>query len=297
MRIALLIAAKLAVGAAVLAVVLTRVPLAPVLDAVRHVAPTALLLAIVLFFAAHIVNALKLRVFLPDLGLWPAIRFTLLALLYGAVLPGQLAGDAVKAVRLMRVMQGGNAGHIAAAVALDKVVGLFALLVLTALGLGLEAKAVGADAARIGTAVIVLAAAGVTALVVLPPPAWFGRFGQAFRLWRDAHVSGPVMLTSLALGLVFNALSIAVFVVLGAALGLHLSLAAWAVVVGLISLALLLPITVAGIGLRDAGLVALLAALGQDAQAALALSFLLLALTLIGAVAGFVVEMIGRDRA
>src|SRR6185295_5221235 len=112
-----------------------------------------------------------------------------------------------------------------------------------------------------------------------------------FRLWRDAQVSAPVMLTSLALGLVFNVLSIAVFVVLGAALGLHLSLAAWAVVVGMTSLALLLPVTVAGIGVRDASLVTLLTALGQDAEAALALSFLLLALTLIGALAGFAAEM------
>lgn len=297
MRTAFTIAAKLAVGAVVLAVVLARVPLVPVLEAAGQVPPKVLVLATALFFAAHIVNALKLRVFLPELGLWPAIRFTLIALLYGAVLPGQLAGDAVKAVRLMRAMQGGNAGHIAAAVALDKVVGLFALLVLTALGLGLEAKAVGAEAVRIATAIIVLAAAAVTALIVLPPPAWLGRFGQAFRLWREAHVSAPVMLTSLALGLVFNALSISVFVVLGAALGMHLSLAAWAVVVGLISLALLLPITVAGIGLRDAGLVALLTALGQDAPVALALSVLLLALALVGAVAGFAADMIGRDRA
>ncbi len=297
MRPALLIAAKLPVGAAVLAVVLTRVPLEPVLAALAGVTPQALILAVVLFFAAHAVNALKLRVFLPELGVWPAIRFTLIGLLYGAVLPGQLAGDAVKAVRLMRAMQGGNAGHIAAAVALDKVVGLFALMVLTALGLGIEAKAVGPDAARIASAVIALAAAAVTALIVLPPPAWLGRFGRAFLIWREAHVSAPVMLTSLAYGLVFNVLSIAVFVVLGNVLGLHVSLAAWAVVVGLVSLALLLPVTIAGVGLRDAGLVTLLGALGQDAKAALALSFLLLALTLLGAVAGFVADLAGRDRA
>ena len=120
-------------------------------------------------------------------------------------------------------------------------------------------------------------------------------------MWRPTAIFYVLLLCLFVWGtgiyLVFNALSISVFVVLGAALGLHLSLAAWAVVVGLISLALLLPVTVAGIGVRDAGLVALLAALGQDAKAALALSFMLLALTLIGAIAGFIADMIGRDRA
>ena len=67
-------------------------------------------------------------------------------------------------------------------------------------------------------------------------------------------------------------------------------------VVGFVSLALLLPITVAGVGLRDASLVTILSALAQPASTALALSFALLALTLLGAVLGLIAEFAGRDR-
>ena len=75
-------------------------------------------------------------------------------------------------------------------------------------------------------------------------------------------------------GFVFQALSIAAFVVLGRrAWGMSLCLALWAVIVGLISVILLLPVTLAGLGLarRFAGGGA--DALGQAQAAALALVF------------------------
>ena len=95
------------------------------------IAPGALIGGVALYFAAHAVNAAKLRVFLPALTFPQALRFTCIALFYGAVLPSQLAGDAVKAVRIVRALGGGNIGEVAAAIALDKAVSLFALLVLT----------------------------------------------------------------------------------------------------------------------------------------------------------------------
>jgi hypothetical protein len=296
MRLALLFAAKLAVSAALLAFILRRVPLDAALDAARALPVSAAGLAVVLYFAAHGINAVKLRLFLPELSLAQALRFTLIALFYGTVLPGQLAGDAVKALRLMRIAAGGDAGRAAAAVAVDKIVGLFALLVLTALGLGLEAGTMGLAAARLAFAVLLAAALGFALLVLLPAPAWLGRWGRAFAAWRAARLQPSVLLTALAFGFLFNLLSIGVFVVLGQALGLHLGLAAWAVVMGLVSLALLLPVTVAGVGLRETSLVALLVALGQNAGGALALSLALLALTLFGAVAGALADLAGRDR-
>jgi hypothetical protein len=296
MRTVILLLLKVLIGGALLVFILKRVPIAAAWTAVCGLSPQTVGVAIGLFLAAHLVNAFKLRVFLPQLTVVQALRFTFIALFYGTALPSQLAGDAVKALRMIRSLGQGDIGQIAAAVALDKVVGLFALLALTALGLGLEAKLMAADAARVVTSVVVLSAAMLAVLMLLPPPAWLGRWGQAFRLWREANVSAAVMSTALALGLLFNALSIGVFVVLGLGLGLHIGLAAWAVLVGMTSLILLLPITVAGVGLRDASLVGLLGSIGQDAHQALALSLALLALTVFGAVIGLVADVIGRDK-
>jgi uncharacterized membrane protein YbhN (UPF0104 family) len=293
---ALLVLAKLLVGVVLLTLIATRVPAAAALAAVRHLPPKAIGTAIGLYFLAHGVNALKLRLFLPGLRLAQAWRFTMIAVLYGLALPGQLAGDAVKAVRLMRAAAGGDMAHVLAGVALDKIVGLFALLVLTALGIGLEAKTFGAGTVHAASAAVVLAMAGLATLFVMPLPPWLGRWGETMRLWRETTLTPPILLLAVVLGALFQVLSIGVFMALGAALGLHLAPPAWAVIVGLVSLTLLLPITVAGIGLRDASLVGLLGALGHDSATALALSVSLLALNVVGGLVGLIVEIAGRDR-
>ena len=106
-----------------------RVPLDGVLVAFSQLRPVDVALAVVLYFAAHGVNALKLRLLLSQLSVRQALRFTMIAVLYGTALPGQLAGDAVKAFRLTRAAsRAGDVSATISAVTIDKVLGLFALL-------------------------------------------------------------------------------------------------------------------------------------------------------------------------
>ena len=79
-------------------------------------------------------------------------------------------------------------------------------------------------------------------------------------------------------------------------MGIQLTIAAWAVVVGLVSVVLLLPVTIAGVGLRDSSLVGLIALLGQSQSAALAMSLVLLILNLLGAKVGFLVDFSDSDQ-
>ena len=73
----------------------SRVPLAEVTAAASRLTPAAAGVAVAAYFAAHMINAAKLRVLLPSLTLWQAWRFTMIGVLFGTALPGQLAGDAV----------------------------------------------------------------------------------------------------------------------------------------------------------------------------------------------------------
>src|SRR5690349_1056092 len=132
-------AAKLVLGAGLFFLVISRVPMAEVWTAAKGVPPLTIAALIVLYFAAHTVNAVRLHVLLPGLSLKQAWRFTMIAILFGTALPGQLAGDAVKAFRLARAAGSlGEVTHAIAAVAVDKIISMFALLILTALGIGLN---------------------------------------------------------------------------------------------------------------------------------------------------------------
>ncbi len=290
-------AAKIGVGSALLILVLMRIPLDGVWVALSRLKPVDVALAVVLYFAAHGVNALKLRLLLPELSIRQSLRFTMIAVLYGTALPGQLAGDAVKAFRLTRAAsRAGDVSATIAAVTIDKVLGLFALLLLTAVGLGLDAMVFGASVVKL----IGLGLAAFIALLVVvvfaPVPPFLQKWTVKFSAWRRLTLRPSTLLQSLLYGLVFQSLSILVFAVLGAAMGLELSMASWAVVVGLVSVVLLLPVTIAGVGLRDGSLVGLIALLGQSQSAALALSLMLLALNMLGAAAGLLADLAGSDQ-
>lgn len=288
---------KLGISVALLALVLSRVDLKEALAAAAGLTPAAGALATVVYFAAHVVNAAKLRVLLPGLTLWQAWRFTMIAVLFGTALPGQLAGDAVKAFRLARAAPDvGEVTAAVAAVAVDKIIGMFALLLLTALGLGLNAAIFGRPVVIAAGVVTIFIPVALMVVLSAPLPAWLGKWGQEFAAWRTVALTGSALLRSLALGIVFQMFSIAAFAILGNALGIDLTVTAWAVIVGLISVILLVPVTVAGLGLREGSLVAVLAMLGQGTGPALALSFSLLALNLLGAGVGLVLDLTGRDK-
>lgn len=297
MRPVLLFALKAAIGAGLLWYVMARIPLGEALTAAASLDPSVIALAVAFYFLAHAVNAVKLQTFLPDLSLWQSWRFTMIGVLYGTALPGQLAGDAVKAVRLARTQNGGDISAILAAVAVDKIVGIFALLLLVALAIGIDARAfdqaiIAATALALGGAIAILAGA-----VFLPVPPWLGRFGPSLAAWRRASMQPGRLSYALLLGLAFQTLCVAITALIGARLGIELSLAAWTVVVGFSSIVLLVPISIAGIGVREATLVGVIGYLGGQDAGAFALSLVLLALTVIGAVAGLIVDLAGRDGA
>ncbi len=291
-----LFAAKAVIGVSALVAVVFHVPLDGTLEALSDLTLLDGLVAFSLYFVAHGVNALRLRLLLPGLSVTQALRFTMIAVLYGTALPGQLAGDAVKAFRLTRAAS--RAGDVSAtigAVALDKVIGLFALLFLTAIGLVFSLESFEPDLIIFVSITLTLVTVAFLIVLTAPMPQILRKLNPGIGAWREGVLRPRILALSLLAGVIFQSLSISVFIVLGLAIGLDLSPAVWAVVVGLISLVLLVPITVAGVGLRDASLVAILSALGQSASAAFALSLALLLLNLAGAVVGLLADLGGRD--
>jgi uncharacterized membrane protein YbhN (UPF0104 family) len=250
-----------------------------------------------LYLLAHTVNAAKLQLFLPGLSFWQAWRFTMIGVFYGTVLPGQLAGDAVKAVRLARAQGSGDEGAAIAAVTVDKIVGLFALFLVVALAIALDAHTFGPTAVLAVTLATVVAIAALAAVILLPVPAWFGRFGASIAAWRTVSMRPTTLSATLALGIIFQALCVAICMVLGENLNIDFSIGAWTVVMGFSSIVLLIPISIAGIGVRDASLIGAIGTLGGSEVGAFAMSLVLLAVNLTGAMVGLVVDLAGRDRA
>ncbi len=300
MRAILIFSLKALVGGALLAFVIARIPLRDALSVAVTIDPLILAVAVGLYFLAHTVNAAKLQVLLPGLSFWRAWRFTMIGVFYGTALPGQIAGDAVKAVRLARALaggdMGGDAGAAVAAVTVDKIVSIFALLLLVALAVGIEAQSFDRNVMIATGLAVVGGVAALAAALVFPIPAWLGRFGASVAAWRSLSMRPAQLSYALLLGFLFQALCVAICMILGAHLNIVLSAPAWTVVMGFSAIVLLAPITIAGIGVREVTLVGAIGYLGGSDVGAFALSLVLFVINLIGAVAGLVVDLAGRDK-
>lgn len=265
--------------------------------------------ALALYMVFHLVNAAKLQILLNERPLRTVFAFVLMAQAYVLVLPGQLAGEAMKAYRLAR--GSGQEGRVVSSVAFDKVTSLIALLLTTLAGLLFEIHRFGDSllAASLGGLVVIGGAAGALGLQridrflqnALRGDGWRERLrlhlDQFFYTWRR-HMREPRKAAlSLAYGVAAQMILAGATCWLGAGLGISLSLALWCVVTGSLTIILLAPVTIGGLGLREASLVGMLGLFAVGHEASLALAFAILAVQLLIAAIGLAVDLLVlRDR-
>ncbi|WP_431857292.1 lysylphosphatidylglycerol synthase domain-containing protein [Azospirillum sp.] len=302
---------KLFISLAIAAVLFATVDVGMALQALLSADPAFAALASALFFLIHVANAAKLRVLVPERPLGVLLAFTLIAQAYALLLPGQLASEAVKALRLGRSTTDFN--RAATSVAFDKVTSIAGVLIVTLVGMA-------TDGARFGPGLAWAAGLGLAALAggaavlsldlthrVLMRLLEAGRHrafaavaehaGRFLLTWRLYAEQPRLVAASLTYGVLAQFLSVAGTQVMGLGMGIDLPFSAWCVVVGALTVILLAPVTIGGFGLREASIVGLLGGLGVPDKAALALAFAILAFQLVITALGLVVDlaMVRRD--
>ncbi len=295
---------KACLSVVLLAWLLARTPLVALAHELARLGAGTLTLGAALALLTWVLSAVRWWCIAPEFRLGDVVRMTFIALFYGTVLPGQVAGDVVKAYRLSASQRHG--GHAAAATLIDRGVAMLALALIGAIAATSLAEvpprlriALWVGCAGLLCSGSLLASSSVRdRLVALTQSSGSGRIarGLAF-LQRLAHAlhdairrPGRIAL-AFGLALAYHALCILIHLVLAHALGLALGVAAWSLVYASVSVLMLLPISVAGIGLREGGYVGLLALFGVSSDTALALSFTFLGYTLVGAMLGGATEL------
>ncbi len=296
---------RLVVAAALLAVLFTQVPVSDVVAALKDVAAGPVVIAALLVALTQIVLAWRLKrlaaVNGSGLSLPRVLEINLTTRFYGLFVPGgNMAGTAIRFARLAAAQE--HVAGTALALAVDRL--------LATLSLGLVGLAFFVLVAPPQGTPWLVALLGVTALcVVLMLPAIAGlrlptidKDGARRNVLRDrlpkfvlktlrktlnlARQTRRIPLTRLgeALGwsVLMHGIGAAAYWQLAVAMGLDLGLAegGWARTAMLV--ATLLPITFAGIGLREGAAVVALAALGVSADQAVALALLCFVVTVLG---------------
>jgi glycosyltransferase 2 family protein len=260
-------------------------------DRLAAATPGPLLAACALFSLTHVINAARLLLLTPDRRFADLLRFTLAAQGYALLLPGQLAGEAVKAYRL-GAEAGADRSEAASAVAFDKLIAILGVVGVTLYGLtgGVDGLGSGLTPAALTAGGLLLALA---ALPALPgPAAWAERaararggrigataaaLGRFLAAWRRTARKPGVLAASLAAALAAQTVQVWGCLWLATGLGVVLPFDVWCVVIGGLTVALLAPVSLAGLGVREWSLVGMLGFVGVTAESAISLSLAILA--------------------
>ncbi len=273
---------KLAVSVGLLALLLRTMDMGEVAAVLGRLPATAIAAGLVLMLIQ--IAVLGLRWWLVMAAIEAPIPFgkvlpvTFIGVFFNQVLPTSFGGEAVRMWQAHRL---GVSGEVAViGVLLERIGGLFGLVVVTALGVAYLGSEIDNQAIRLGLlATLPVAVAAILALAALDRlPARSRRapvLEKATRLARDSRrvfFAPATALPLLLLSMLSHALAAAAIYAFAEGLQLGLPFLSCVALFSAVILVTAIPISFAGWGLREGAMVALFAFAGLGADTALALS-------------------------
>jgi uncharacterized membrane protein YbhN (UPF0104 family) len=259
---------RLAGSAAVLALTLWLLPAEAIWAAIRSVSPGLWLAVFAAYTGGHIVAALKWRMLASkdnDLTIATALRAHAAGLAANLSLPGVAGGDIVRAAVAMRGAR--NGAHVAVGSAADRIIDTFALVFLAAVGALLSAagRETFSLLSQVAVFLVAAVAAGgaLLAVVRLAPNLPFSALRRKLADVATEFTRRPWrLLACFALSVAVQALFVALTIAFAAQAGLDAPAAAWFFAWPLAKLVAVIPISLAGLGVREAALASFLAPFG-----------------------------------
>ena len=276
---------RVVVTAGLVWTLVVRFDLSRAAEIMGQASPPLLAGALVALAAASVVAGLRWHLILsavaPSPGPGILLKVSFVGLFFNQVLPTGVGGDAVRAWRCSRL--GIGLGTAIRSILLDRACGYTVLVIIYAAALPSLLKLLPEVRERAGVvAVLAAALVGLLALVsldYLPRPLLGLRIIAPFaelsrecrRLFTYPQRCGAV----LSLSVLAILLSIIAFKLIGDAVGSRLSIGIWAMVVPPVAFIQLLPVSLAGWGVREMALVVALGSFGVPAETALAISVMM----------------------
>ena len=254
------------------------------------------------------VNSEKWRLLLPDTSFRTLFATNLAGQFYATVFPGQLAGDSIKTYILGSAQK--QVDTVAASVVVDKLTGLVGGVFILGFFGGLLSKEHFAHIALVVFGVGFFVFLCIFSLIRhsltmnwlrshiqsiasrYPKSEKYIRFALSILDTTRRYSESPwILVKSVCMGILYQLLGIVIIVLLTRDIGVSVGFFDWTWIVALLSVVLLVPITVAGLGLREGTLIGVTSLLGVPAHLALTVSLSLFGLQVCTAAFGGVVEL------
>jgi glycosyltransferase 2 family protein len=286
--------ARAAVSATVVWLLLTHIPFGQVLAALRQASPWVLVVTIAITGGGHYLNALKLRLLLGesrDHVTSACVRAQFAGLVANLGLPGLAGGDIVRAAYLAPIV---GLRRVTVASIADRVIDTATNLIFVAIALPLAGlpgpvetilRQAGVWIAG-GIAVGIAVAFGLGLLFMRSRKSALGRLWQTFL---DLASRRKELAAAIGVSFLVQGAFVLTNAWVARQVGVTTAIAAWFVAWPLSKLVAVLPISLAGIGVREAALVLILSPYGAPREAVLASGILWQAFFVVMGILGFLV--------
>ena len=277
---------KIVISVALVGGILYTIDIPTLVNVFRNANVGWLAVAAGLMFLGIVVRAYRWQILLNALqvfvGVWELTQIYLIGFLFNNLLPSGLGGDAIRMIELNRHSK--HAGNAVTSVLVDRLIGLFGALTLALIALVFRWNAVPAEIAYTSLVIFGGIILGGAALMSKDLYRALRKIGFIRKITNVKFINSLFVsfqtysLASLGksylVSLLFNAILIAMNAAIGTALGANVALAHYLIFVPLTSLVLVLPISFAGLGVREGAYVYLFSQVGVAEEVALGMSLM-----------------------
>lgn len=293
-------AGKVLVSAGLLAFILYKISVPDLLSVLKSVRLEWLWTAVAVFLASNVIGGYQWHALLAASGVRLPVRRTIgvyfVGLFFNNFLPASIGGDAIKVYDVSRI--GSSVFQVVAVTVLDRIIGIFSLCVLAAVSVLALARTdiqitlwpyllifIACMTPVLGFYFLRPLSRVVRWLVrLILPPSW-GRGGSSILDYLGAFRSRKLLILGLmSLSIVIQAMRVITHVLVALALGVPLDpvvIGLFFVFVPVLSLAMIPPITINGLGIREGLGIILLARAGIGQTDAFAIEFLTYAVSVV----------------
>ncbi|HWU36336.1 MAG TPA: lysylphosphatidylglycerol synthase transmembrane domain-containing protein, partial [Candidatus Acidoferrum sp.] len=266
------------------------------LRSVQTLSPTVFLACAAMYTLGYLISTLRWQRLLSVEGLRiPFWRLTLVyfeAAFFNLFLPTLIGGDIVRGYTIYRMTQGQDASI--ASILVDRLTGFAALVAIALVSLvaayriirdpqvavmilGVALVFASALAVLLNTRIMGWATRALTVLGLRRFQSRLEGFVEAVHRYRQHR---PALRQALLLSVLLQVLIIVAYYLVGVSLHLHVSIVYFFLFVPLITVVAMLPVSVAGLGVREGGVIYFFAKAGVDPAVALSMSLVWFSLAL-----------------
>lgn len=257
------------------------------------------------------ISAYKWRMLLPDTKFSRLATACFASYYIALLLPGQLAQEGAKAYYLS-LAPSPKMHRIAASVVIDKIVSIIGLLVVGCIGLALSSTPLPRSLTWLFVISGLLAILSLFSLRAI----WFysrvsrllarlglllpaqermiNGFSGLFEAWHVYSKNLPLLASNVLVAVLYQLVGVLIFYLLSCGLHLSVGFFDWSWIVGALTLALFLPLTFGGLGIREGTLIGILGIYGYRNETAIAVSLtafsFVIMLAVIGAALTFTIK-------